>query len=203
MTNAAMLDAQTLVRELKGLVGAEPLRCSVPGISRRMAALVKRETVAAMERERRHAAQHVSVAAPGIIRGFDQMYVDTLDGLRYLLIAADGCVPYRTSIAVTERYDGKAVATALAHDIAQHGAPLVWRQDRASATRSQKCRNCCVRTTCSACTDRPSSALLRPPRTPEPRASGTAPVTRRGACGGARSQRRAHANDIERPVAQA
>jgi hypothetical protein len=64
------------------------------------------------------------------------MYVRTQDGWRYPLISADAAVPYRTSILVAEAYDEDAVLTALERDLAQNGAPLVWRRDRHSAHRT-------------------------------------------------------------------
>jgi hypothetical protein len=115
------------VRLLRGLVGAESLRRSVPGVSRRQAATIKRATLRELERERISACSHVAVAAPGIIRGFDAMHL----GTEYALVSTDGCVPYRTSIAVSEHYDGAAVAQAVERDFADNGAPLVWRADRA------------------------------------------------------------------------
>ena len=44
--------AASLVRSLKGLIGAEALRHAVPGLSRRQAAAVKALTLTTMERER-------------------------------------------------------------------------------------------------------------------------------------------------------
>lgn len=120
-----------LVRALRGLIGADALRVAVPGISRRQAAAVKRATVAAMERERKAAAEHVVVTAPGVVRGFDAMHVPVIEGDRYALVAADAAVPFRTTAAAVERYDGPAVADLLARDFAEHGAPLVLRADRA------------------------------------------------------------------------
>ncbi len=59
------------------------------------------------------------------------MHVSTEDGDRYALVAADAAVPFRTTGAAVERYDGPAVADVLARDFAEHGAPLVLRADRA------------------------------------------------------------------------
>jgi hypothetical protein len=120
------------VRQLHGLIGAEALRHSVPGISRRRAAAIKRATLTAMERERVAAADRVVITVPGVLRGVDAMHV----GARYLLLASDGGVPYRTSVAVTTRYDAPAVARLLERDLTQHGAPLVYRLDRARAHRA-------------------------------------------------------------------
>jgi hypothetical protein len=97
--------AATIVRRLHGLVGADSLRHSVPGLSRRQAAAIKQTTLTAMEQERIATTQRIIVTQPGVIRGFDAI----------------------------ERYDGISVARALERDIAKHGAPLVWREDRARA----------------------------------------------------------------------
>src|SRR6266508_3134999 len=131
LTAAVTETAATLVRDLRGLVGAETLRRSVPGLSRRQAAAIKRRTLTALERERRAAATRITVTAPGVVRAFDAMHVRTTDGRRHLLVASDGAIPYRTSCAATTRYTGRAVARLLAEDFARHGAPLVCRLDRA------------------------------------------------------------------------
>lgn len=120
-----------VVRTLRGLVGAEALRHAVPGVSRRQAARVKRETLTEMERERKAAAERVSVTVPGVLRGFDAMHLPTSDGTRYALVAADAAVPYRTTASPVARYDGPSVAQILDDDFARHGAPLVLRADRA------------------------------------------------------------------------
>jgi len=49
-------------------------------------------------------------------------------------------VPYRTSVAVSAKYDGEAVARALEEDVEQNGAPLIWRVDRASVHRCPQVR---------------------------------------------------------------
>ncbi len=118
------------VRSLRGLVGADSIRHAVPGITRRQAAAIKRKTLTAMERERVASVERIVVTTPGIMRGFDQMYVNTTAGQQLLLFSADGAVPYRTSVLRTESYDGASVAAAVAEDFARHGAPLVWRADR-------------------------------------------------------------------------
>ena len=119
---------------MHGLVGAESLRHSVAGLTRRQAAAIKIDTCRAMERERRAESERVTVTAPGILRGFDAMeLVGRRGGRDHALIAGDGCVPYRTSWAVTSRYDGPAVADILDRDFDAHGAPLVLRMDRARA----------------------------------------------------------------------
>lgn len=124
-----------LVRSLRGQVGAEAIRRAVPGISRRTAAALKHETLTAMERERKSAAERIEVTTPGVMRGFDAMHVPTLEGRRYALVAADAAVPFRTSALATRRYDGASVAEVLEHDFEEHGAPLVLRADRARCHR--------------------------------------------------------------------
>jgi hypothetical protein len=128
----AMVDrASTLVRDLHGLIGAESLRRSVPGLSRRTAAVIKQTTCTDVERERRSATERVEVTLPAIVRGFDSMDVRRPGQLAHLLVAADGRVPFRTSWAVVPRYDGGAVASLFTRDFERHGAPLVVRLDRA------------------------------------------------------------------------
>jgi hypothetical protein len=123
--------ATTLVRALHGLVGADALRRRVPGLSRRQAAAIKRQTLRALAREQRAAATRITITQPGIVRAFDAMHVRTTAGWRYLLVASDGAIPYRTSCVAAPRYTGRAVARVLATDFARHGAPLVCRFDRA------------------------------------------------------------------------
>ena len=53
-------------RELRGLVGADSLRRTHSGLSRRQAAAIKRETMTRLERERRDACRRVVVTTPGI-----------------------------------------------------------------------------------------------------------------------------------------
>lgn len=48
-------------------------------------------------------------------------------------MSADAAVPYRTAVKVGSHYDAQLVAAALARDIEAHGAPLVYRLDRAKA----------------------------------------------------------------------
>ena len=122
-----------IVRTLHGLVGAESLSHSVPGLSRRQAARVKAATLTAMERERKLHLKRVTVTVPGVLRGMDAMHFHCAEGPLYALISADGAVPYRTSVKSGSSYDADLVATALATDIASNGAPLVYRLDRATA----------------------------------------------------------------------
>ncbi len=130
---AACSEAARLVQDTHGLIGAETLRRSIPGLTRRAAAAIKTDTCRAEERDRRQEAERVTIAAPGILRGFDAMEL-SVGGVRtHALIAADGCVPYRTSWTVSPSYDGAAVADILRRDFANFGAPLVLRLDRASS----------------------------------------------------------------------
>lgn len=115
---------RALVRQTRGLIGAEALRRSVPGVSRRRAAWIKRETLTAMERERVAAAERITITMPGVLRGFDAMHVHR----RYLLVAGDGCVPYRTSLTVSAAYDARAVVRALERDLASFCRRTRFRQ---------------------------------------------------------------------------
>ena len=125
--------ATQLVQETHGLLGAEALRHCIPGLTRRVAAGIKRDTCRLLERERRTNVQRVTVARPGVLRGFDSMEL-CQDGepRRHALIAADGCVPFRTSWTIATRYDGGAVAEILRRDFDTFGPPLVLRLDRAT-----------------------------------------------------------------------
>lgn len=131
--SVAVSQVATLVRELRGLVGAESLRHSVAGISRRMAARIKAATLTAMERERKAELARITITVPGVLRGMDAMQFPNAAAARYALIAADGAVPYRTSLTTGARYDAELVTRALCRDLEQNGAPLVYRLDRASA----------------------------------------------------------------------
>lgn len=125
--------AAELVRRLHGLVGADTLRHSVEGISRREAARVKAQTLTEMERERKGALIRVTVTTPGVMRGMDAMYLPTREGRLYALFSADAAVPYRTAVKTGPRYDAGLVARALEADIEANEAPLVYRMDRAAA----------------------------------------------------------------------
>jgi transposase InsO family protein len=127
---------RALVHETHGLIGADALRHAVPGVSRRQAAALKRDVLTAMERVRIEHSDCVLVRQPGVVRGFDAMYIATTGGWRFLLVAADGATPFRTSIGVVERYDAASVAAVLERDFAQWGAPLVLRLDRAACHRA-------------------------------------------------------------------
>jgi hypothetical protein len=138
------LDPQTeaqvedLVRRTQGLAGAASLSHSVAGVSRRAAAQVKAQAITAMERERRARCTAVTVTAPGIVRGFDQLWAHTSHGLRPVLVSADACVPFRTSLVAADRYDSRSVANAIDADFRHNGAPLAWRADRASCHRTDE-----------------------------------------------------------------
>lgn len=129
---------EDLVRTTHGLAGAASLARSVSGVSRRAAAQIKSETLTAIERERRAACTSVTVTQLGVMRAFDQLWVPTTEGHRPVLVSSDACVPYRTSLVVADRYDSGAVARAVDEDFRRHGAPLVWRADRASCHRTDE-----------------------------------------------------------------
>lgn len=124
---------QEIVRALNGRVGAESLRRSVAGISRREAARVKAETLTAMERSRKASLTRVRITRPGIARGMDAMHLKSAEGAFYALFCADAAVPYRTSVTIGRRYDDALVTRALTADIERNGVPLVYRFDRAKA----------------------------------------------------------------------
>ena len=127
----AVEQASALVRGLHGQVGAEALRRSVPGLSRRQAAWVKGETLTAMEQERKEGLTRMRVTTPGVVRGFDGMHLKAASGALHALFCADAAVPYRTQVSVAARYDAMLVERALSSDIKVNGAPLVYRMDRA------------------------------------------------------------------------
>jgi transposase len=130
---SAVREAESLVRRLHGLIGADALRHSVAGLSRRAAASIKHQTLTALERERKAALRRVTIRIPGVLRGLDAMHLATRDGPLFALIGADGAVPYRTSVTTGVHYDAPLVARALRSDFEHHGAPLILRLDRASA----------------------------------------------------------------------
>src|SRR5262249_1315693 len=73
------------VRALAGMVGAASLAHTIVGVSRRVAAQIKRDELARMESERKTECDRVEVTRPGVVRGFDAMYLTT----GFALIAAD------------------------------------------------------------------------------------------------------------------
>ncbi len=126
---------EQLVRQCHGHLGAEALRRCLEGISRRDAAAVKAAVLTALERERKATAERVRVTVAGVVRGFDAMHCPTTAGMRYALCAGDSAVPYTTSVAVAEHYDGPSVKRALEADFERYGVPLVVRMDRHSSHR--------------------------------------------------------------------
>jgi transposase-like protein len=128
---AVVEQVEAKVRALRGQIGAASLRRAIPGVSRRQALAIKRQTLTALERERLARCERVRVLEPGVIRGFDAMHVETMRDRRFLLVAADAAVPFRTTIVSAKRYDGQSVARAVEDDFSMHGAPLVWKRDRA------------------------------------------------------------------------
>ena len=120
-----------LVRALDGQIGAAALSKGVPGLSRRDASKLKQRTLSRMEAERKTSACHIIVMKPDVIRGFDPVFAEAAEGRRYLMPVADAAVPKRTTVEVKDRYDADAVYEVLKKDIEDHGAPLVYRMDRA------------------------------------------------------------------------
>jgi hypothetical protein len=200
----AVAQVEDLVRRTRGLVGADALAHRVAGVSRRAAAAIKTETRMAMERERRAGCRSVAVSAPGIVRGFDQLWVPTTCGLRPVLVSADACVPYRTSLVVADRYDSRSVARAIDEDFREHGAPLVWRADRASCHRTDEVEEV-LRGWDVLRLHGPAhlALLLRAARTTEPRAPRLARLVCRSLARRARRDVRAHAPRVERSLAEA
>lgn len=136
---------RALVRESLGTFGAEAIRRSVPGVSRRDVTALKLETLRRMERERRRACVRVEVSGPGIVRGFDAMFLRTPERHAYALRAQDGAVPYTTTCRVTRTYEAHEVLATLEHDFDEHGAPYALRLDRASVHRTRDIRQHCER----------------------------------------------------------
>jgi transposase InsO family protein len=139
-TFAAREKAKNLVRCLNGLIGAAALSHGIEGLSRRKAARIKGDMLTLLERERKATFTQVTVNAAGVVRGIDAMYLSG-DTPCYALIAADAAAPYRTSVAVSTRYDASLVAHLLKTDIGKHGAPLVLRADRARAHDTPEVRS--------------------------------------------------------------
>jgi transposase-like protein len=123
-------EAIDVVRRLAGQIGVRALAKQVPDLSRSQATELKHQALTAMERERKASAARIEITIPGLVRGFDAMHVQTLDGPRWLLVAADASIPFRTTGLLVEHYDGPSVALALENDITCHGAPLAYRLDR-------------------------------------------------------------------------
>lgn len=149
---------EEIVRATAGQVGADSLRRSVPNVSRRQAAMLKRRVLTQIERERLAGCVRIDVTLPGVMRGFDAMHIRCAEGRRYVFVCADGAVPYRTTIELVERYDAAAVRSMLERDLDQHDAPLVLRLDRASCHDEPTVRR--------LLTDRGVVVLHGPPRHP-------------------------------------
>ena len=126
-----------LLDETRGRMGAVCLGRKTGG-SRRQCARIKARVLSERERERKKCALQIRVNMPGIMRSFDQLYVRIDGAKRVLLICADACVPYRTSISLVGRYDARNVAKVITEDIKRHGAPLFWRMDRAKSHLSKR-----------------------------------------------------------------
>jgi hypothetical protein len=126
---------RSIVRATHGLAGAQSLS-RLSGLPRRRCAEIKRCERRELERERKARCASVMLAAPGIMRGFDAMHVETIFGKAYWLVAADATVPYRTSITTAPVYDADHVIAALVADFETHGAPLVLRMDRIACQRT-------------------------------------------------------------------
>jgi hypothetical protein len=126
---------RSIVRATHGLVGAAGLSRAT-GLPRRRCAEIKRREVREMELERRARCASVVLAAPSVMRGFDAMHVEAIEGKAYWLVAADAAVPYRTSIATVTSYDSASVVEALRLDFEVNGAPLVLRLDRIACQRT-------------------------------------------------------------------
>lgn len=118
---------RNLVVDLRGLVGATSLSRSVDGVSRRRAAILKRDVLTDQERARKATASRVQITVPGVVRGFDAMYLSN----GFALIAADAAVPLRTSAVLADAYTADNVAAVLDLDFRIHGAPLFLRLDNA------------------------------------------------------------------------
>lgn len=126
---------RALVRQTHGVVGAASL-ARATGVPRRHCAEIKRCELRELEIERKQRCAKVLLAAPNVMRGFDAMHVDALEGKAYWLVSADAAVPYRTSIATVTTYDAASVIAALRADFEAHGAPLVLRLDRIACQRT-------------------------------------------------------------------
>ena len=131
----AITIVRTIVRETHGLVGANGLRLQ-SGLPRRICAEIKKRELRELELERRARCASVTITAPGVVRGFDAMHVETLIGRAYWLVAADASIAYRTSIFTARFYDAEHVIAALVRDFELHGPPLVLRLDRIACHRT-------------------------------------------------------------------
>ncbi len=139
-SRATELDAHTQalvedhVRSLP-LIGADALG-RVHRVSRRAAARLKRDTLAAVERERKARATRVRVEAAGLGAGFDALVLRAAEGNVLVLLCTDAALPYVRSLVVVRTYDADSVAAALAADFALHGPPFWVRLDRHASHRA-------------------------------------------------------------------
>lgn len=134
---AACQRVRSVIRDTHGLVGAANLG-KMSGLPRRTCAAIKKRELRELELERKARCASVSIAMPGIVRGFDAMHVRAREGKAYWLVAADAAVPYRTSIATVATYDAHHVIAALVADFEAHGPPLVLRLDRIACQRTHE-----------------------------------------------------------------
>ena len=128
-------DVTSLLDETRGRMGAVCLSRKT-GASRRDCAMIKRRVLTDRERHRKRCSLRLRVCAPGIMRSFDQLYVRISGIKRIILVCADACVPFRTTISLVSSYDTRNVSRVIARDIARFGAPLLWRMDRAKSHMS-------------------------------------------------------------------
>jgi hypothetical protein len=133
------LEIERHVRDLRGLPGAASL-AKTTGASRRSVLSVKKQVLTVMEEERRRECFRVEILRAGVLRGFDQLYVPTWEGMRCLLVSSDGKIPYRTSASAPERYDERGVLAALEKDFDAAGVPLIERADRWRAHEAPRVR---------------------------------------------------------------
>lgn len=140
VSSATAAKACELVRMLQGQIGVEALRHALPELTRRQAAWLKAQALAAVERERKAGLVKVRITQPGVLRAMDGVHYRDARGSLWALITADGAVPYRTSVTTGKHYDEALVARALETDIAQNGAPIVYRLDRAKAHDAPRAR---------------------------------------------------------------
>lgn len=140
-----LIEMVARIEDTRGTISIAGLHHLFPYVSRRDTAYIKHVTMLAFRRRRREHLQGIDFTQPGVVRGFDAMFVPTAQGLRYLLVASDAAVGFRTTLELVETYDEDTVAAALERDFATHGAPLVLRLDRASCHRTEKIRALCER----------------------------------------------------------
>src|SRR5207249_3792636 len=126
---------RSIVRDTHGLVGAQNLS-RMTGLPRRACRGLKKCEVRELELERKARCASVTIAGPGIVRGFDAMHVKAAGQNAYWLVAADAAVPFRTSIVTVPTYDAQHVIAALIADFEANGPPLILRLDRIACQRT-------------------------------------------------------------------